>query len=137
MKTAKSQRNTRQRRVILDELRKTHLHPTAMELYDIARRRLPKISLGTVYRNLELLTETGAIRKLEILGKEARFDGDLDKHCHVRCERCSRVDDLAGAPPEQTIEESRDVNGWKILERRVEFVGICPDCQHMDKTNVN
>jgi Fur family ferric uptake transcriptional regulator len=122
---------------MLEELRKTHSHPTATELYEIVRRRLPRISLGTVYRNLELLTETGAIRRLEIFGKEARFDGDLDKHYHVRCERCSRVDDLVGTPPEQTIEESRDVNGWKILERRVEFVGICPECQYPGETGVN
>lgn len=133
MTMAKIQRNTPQRKVILEELRKTHSHPTATELYEIVRRRLPKISLGTVYRNLELLTEIGAIRKLEILGKEARFDGDMDRHYHVRCERCSRVDDLVSAPPEQTIEETKDVNGWKILERRVEFVGICPECQYRVK----
>ena len=137
MTTAKFQRNTPQRKVMLAELRKTHSHPTATELYEIVRRRLPKISLGTVYRNLELLTEMGAIRKLEILGKEARFDGDLSKHYHVRCVRCSRVDDLVGVHPEQTTEESGDVNGWKILERRVEFVGICPECQHLGETGVN
>ncbi len=137
MTTAKFQRNTPQRKVILAELRKTRSHPTATELYEIVRGRLPKISLGTVYRTLELLTEMGAIRTLEILGKEARFDGDLDKHLHVRCQRCSRVDDLAGASPEQTIEELRDVNGWKILECRVEFVGICPECQYLGETGVN
>lgn len=133
MTTAKIQRNTPQRKVMLEELRKTHSHPTATELYEIVRRRLPKISLGTVYRNLELLTEMGTVKKLEILGKEAQFDGDLNKHYHVRCERCSRVDDLVGASQEQTIQEPRDVNGWKILERRVEFVGICPECQYRVK----
>lgn len=133
MTTAKFRRNTQQRSIMLEELKKVQSHPTATELYEIVRRRLPTISLGTVYRNLELLTEMGAIRKLEILGKEARFDGDMDRHYHVRCERCSRVDDIASAPQEQTIQETRDVNGWKILERRVEFVGICPECQYRVK----
>jgi Fur family ferric uptake transcriptional regulator len=137
MTAAKFQRNTQQRKVMLEELRKTHSHPTATELYEIVRRRLPKISLGTVYRNLELLTEMGAIRKLEIFGKEARFDGDLERHYHVRCERCSRVDDFVSVFPVQAIEEARDMNGWKILGRRVEFVGICPECQYPCEAGVS
>jgi len=55
----KTQRNTRQRQVVLEELRKLTSHPTAAELYEITRARLPKISLGTVYRNLEVLAENG------------------------------------------------------------------------------
>ena len=94
----KTQRNTRQRQVILEELQKLTSHPTAAGLYEIVRRRLPKISLGTVYRNLELLARTGLIQKLEFGGGEARFDGNVDRHDHVRCVRCGRVDDIS-APP--------------------------------------
>jgi Fur family ferric uptake transcriptional regulator len=56
---------TRQRRVILEELRKVNTHPSADEIYEIVRKRLPRISLGTVYRNLEILSESGDIQKLE------------------------------------------------------------------------
>ena len=70
------QRNTRQREVILEELRKLRSHPTAPVLYEIVRRRLPRISLGTVYRNLELLAKSGVVRKLELSDSEARFDGN-------------------------------------------------------------
>ena len=74
------QRNTPQRKVILEELQKAASHPTAAELYEIVRRRLPRISLGTVYRNLELLSESGLIRKLSMGSAEARFDGDLEDY---------------------------------------------------------
>ena len=79
------QRNTRQRDVILGELRNSLTHPTATELYDLVRRRLPKISLGTVYRNLDLLARMGIIQRLEMAGAETRFDGDRRPHDHIRC----------------------------------------------------
>ena len=75
MRTNRLQRNSRQRQVILEELRKLTSHPTAAVLYAVVRRRLPKISLGTVYRNLELLARMGVVQKLELAGGEARFDG--------------------------------------------------------------
>ena len=77
MRFEPQQRTTRQRQVILEELQKLQSHPTAAALYEIVRRRVPKISLGTVYRNLELLARTGLIRKLEFAGAEARFDGNV------------------------------------------------------------
>ena len=123
------QRNTPQRRVILEELQKVASHPTAVELYEIVRRRMPRISLGTVYRNLELLAKTGTIRKLTFGGTEARFDGNPDCHYHVRCVRCGRVDDLDGLPPEPVPVEPGQAGGYRILGHRLEFVGICPHCR--------
>ncbi|MDR2745258.1 MAG: transcriptional repressor, partial [Desulfovibrio sp.] len=75
---------TRQRSVILEELRKVDTHPTADELYTIVRVRLPHISLGTVYRNLEYLVAAGEIARLESAGTSMRFDGDVSGHQHVR-----------------------------------------------------
>ncbi len=65
---------TRQRQVVLEAVRATDAHPTGDEVYRLARRKLPHISLGTVYRNLELLSEAGLIRKLELGGAARRFD---------------------------------------------------------------
>ena len=123
------QRNTPQRRVILEELQKVASHPTAVELYESVRRRMPRISLGTVYRNLELLAKTGTIGKLTFGGTEARFDGNPDCHYHVRCVRCGRVDDLDGLPPEPVPVEPGQAGGYQILGHRLEFVGICPRCR--------
>ena len=122
-------RNTQQRQVVLEELKKVSSHPTAAELYEITRRRLPKISLGTVYRNLELLAQMGRIRKLEIGGSEARFDGDVAEHYHVRCVHCGRVDDAHDMPAEPLIHEIKNLGDYEILGYNLEFVGICPACR--------
>jgi len=123
------QRNTRQRQVILEELQKLRSHPTAAELYEITRRRLPKISLGTIYRNLDLLVRAGVIQKLEISATEARFDGDSDRHCHVRCVRCGRVDDAHEVSVDQVEQRFKSVRGYKILGHRLELFGLCSECR--------
>ena len=87
-------RMTRQRAVILEELRKTTTHPTADELYGKVRERLPRISLGTVYRNLDFLADSGEIRRLEAAGTTKRFDGNMVEHQHVRCLCCGRIGDI-------------------------------------------
>lgn len=129
MAEQKRRRNTRQRQVVLDELRKLATHPTAAELYELTRRRLPKISLGTVYRNLELLVRRGVIRKIETGDSEARFDGKVHRHHHVRCLRCGRVDDAHAllANPMNVI--GGQVNDYEILGFRLEFVGVCRECR--------
>ena len=115
--------------MVLDELIKLTIHPTAAELYELTRRRLPRISLATVYRNLELLTRMGVVRKLETGGSEARFDGDLDRHHHVRCVRCGRVDDVHGVSTDFSGDKFTSPNGYSIIGHQVEFTGICPACQ--------
>ncbi len=123
------QRNTKQRKVILEELNHLTSHPTASELYEIVRQRLPRISLGTVYRNLELLTRMGLTQKLKISDSETRFDGNRERHYHVRCTRCRRVDDLHNAPANPVSEEIKSLDGYEILGFHLEFIGICPDCR--------
>jgi Fur family transcriptional regulator, ferric uptake regulator len=123
------QRNTPQRRVILEELQRMASHPTAIELYEVVRRRLPKVSLGTVYRNLDLLAQAGAIRRLDFSGAEARFDGSVTPHDHIRCLRCGRLDDIGTVPLAQSSRFANDFRGYKVLGHRLEFIGICPRCQ--------
>ena len=128
MSNPQFQRNTRQRQVILEELRKVNSHPTAGELHEIVRRRLPKISLGTVYRNLELLAGMSVIQKLQI-GGETRFDGDTRQHDHVRCVQCGRVEDIEGEP--LALDEGRHhaCRGYEIHGHRLELLGTCPACR--------
>ena len=115
--------------MILEELQKLTSHPTAATLYAIVRRRLPKISLGTVYRNLELLARMGGIQKLEFAGAEARFDGNSARHDHLRCVRCGRVDDVSAATLDLSGGAANDWGGYQILGHRLEFFGICPAVQ--------
>jgi Fur family ferric uptake transcriptional regulator len=114
--------------VVLEELKKLCSHPTAGELFEIARARLPKISLGTVYRNLELLAETGVIQKVAISGSDARFDANPERHHHVRCVRCGRVDDIHDLPPDFVKREVKSPSGYDIIGLRLEFIGVCPEC---------
>lgn len=132
------QRNTRQRQVIYDELCQLTSHPTATELYELLRPRLRNLSLGTVYRNLDLLARMGKIRKLQWAGGEARYDGSTHHHDHVRCVHCGRVADVAGEPRNVSPGDRQDYCGYEVLSYRVEFIGICPNCRERglaEKTN--
>ena len=122
---------TRQRQVILEELQRLRAHPSADEVYETVRKRLPRISLGTVYRNLEILSELGKIQKLEISGSIKRFDWRTEKHYHIRCINCDRVDD-APIKVMENVEDSLDsATGYKVTGHSLEFLGLCPVC--MDK----
>ena len=120
-------RMTRQRAIILEELRKMKSHPTADEIYDIVRTKMPRISLGTVYRNLDFLVETGAILKLEVAGNTKRFDGDISWHQHVRCTKCGAVGDIMYPHNIPNVEDLH-VDGFFITGARIEFDGICSKC---------
>ena len=126
MAIGKLRRNTPQRRVILHELCQLKSHPTAAEIYAVVRRRLPRISLGTVYRNLEVLHEDGMIRKMEFAGAESRFDGTLEQHYHVRCTECGRVEDIFTLDPGQAPVEPCEIAGFQVTGHRLEYFGVCP-----------
>ena len=121
-------RLTTQRQVILEELASVTTHPTANEVYDMVRRRLPRIGLGTVYRNLELMAESGLILKLEVGGTQKRFDATTDLHYHIRCTACGKVDDIK-LPVQQEINKlAAGATDYQILGHHVEFSGICGSC---------
>ena len=121
-------RMTNQRRVILEELRKVHTHPTVDELYTIVKARMPHISLGTVYRNLDLLTETGEVLKLDSAGTMRRYDGRIEPHRHVRCRVCGRIGDIFEAEEEPSLSHL-SVPGFTVTAVRVEYDGICDECR--------
>ncbi len=122
-------RMTLQRRIILEELRRTDAHPTAEELYEAVRRRLPRISLGTVYRNLEHLANTGDARKIETGGASRRFDGNVaDDHYHARCLACGKLEDVSLTVVRNLDYGTDGVNGFRIVGHQLMFTGYCPDC---------
>jgi len=128
------QRNSKQREVILEELRKLHSHPTAAVLYQIVRQRLPRISLGTVYRNLELLAKAGLIRKLGSSAKEARYDGDISHHYHLSCIECGRIDDISNPPPINIESHRVTQDGWDVAGHQLAFYGTCPGCRETQES---
>ncbi|MDL2210953.1 transcriptional repressor [Desulfovibrio sp. OttesenSCG-928-O18] len=121
-------RNTKQRTVILKKLREVTSHPTADEVYAMTRESLPRISLGTVYRNLELLTRQGDILCLENSGAQKRFDGNPMPHHHVRCSECGKIGDVH-APVQTPGIDGLQVKGFTLTGVSVLFEGVCDSCK--------
>jgi Fur family ferric uptake transcriptional regulator len=119
---------TLQRKKIMEIVREGNTHPSADEVYTRVRSFLPRISLGTVYRNLEVLSEMGKIQKLELSGSLKRFDWNPKKHYHIRCVRCDRVDDTPLAPLNQLEDELYEATVFQIIGHNLEFTGLCPEC---------
>ena len=130
MANTKLRRNTPQRKMVLEELCQMTSHPTAAELYAVVRRRLPRISLGTIYRNLEVLHRDGMILKMEFAGTESRFDGNAKQHYHVRCTECGRIDDSHSLDPDQIPVQPAELAGYLITGHRLKYFGLCPDCRN-------
>jgi len=120
---------TRQREIILDELQRVNTHPTAYEIFEMVKHKLPRISLGTVYRNLEVLSEAGLIRTMPVGKAPRRFDGMADSHYHLVCVRCGQVEDVGQgmvAIKENGLEKK---SGYRLIGHRLKFLGLCPHCK--------
>lgn len=120
-------RMTKQRAVILETLRAVTTHPTADEIYGMVREKMPRISLGTVYRNLDLLASSGEIKCLNRAGVQKRFDGDISHHLHVRCSSCGKVADIFS--PIVLPDASPSIPGFSITNMEVAFIGVCDECR--------
>ncbi|HQG32081.1 MAG TPA: transcriptional repressor [Deltaproteobacteria bacterium] len=124
-------RMTEQRRIIFDELKKTYEHPSASDIYEKVKQRLPHISLGTVYRNLEILAARGIIKKLDMASGQRRFDAGVHAHHHIRCISCGRVDDVPSDSPTSLgsiLAKVKKVSGYDEVGCAADFYGICPKC---------
>ena len=128
-------RMTRQRQVILEELRATDQHPSADDVYSRVKQKLPRISLGTVYRNLEILTELGEIQTIATAGNLKRFDGAAHNHYHMRCMTCDRLFDAPLDVCDALERALQDKTDFRILSHQLEFVGICSKCQRRHSEN--
>jgi Fe2+ or Zn2+ uptake regulation protein len=128
MEQALSRRDTRQRRLVYAAVAESREHPTAEWVHRRVRRQLPRISLGTVYRNLQLLVSEGRLRAWT-RGRSVRFDADLAAHDHFVCESCGLLVDLERAPEAPSTERTLKTRGYLVRERILEFVGLCRDCR--------
>ena len=133
MQLTPQMRLTTQRQIILEELGKVTTHPTANEVYDMVRKRLPRIGLGTVYRNLELMAESGIILKLEVGGTQKRFDATIDPHYHIRCLNCGKVDDIEMPVMSEINKAAEELSQYQVLGHHIEFSGLCSECNDIDE----
>ncbi len=125
----KKSRNTRQRAVILDILKRNPVHPTAEDIYREARRTLPNISLGTVYRNLNFLRDQGLVREVRSHGDtSSRFEAELPPHAHFHCTECQTVVDLPLPQCLQTISWDGKTGVGTVKSVDLHVIGACANC---------
>jgi len=120
-------RNTRQLELIWSEVRDDASHPTADQVYYRVRRKLSRISLGTVYRNLQKLVGDGKLQVL-MLGRAQRFDSLVSRHQHFICERCDRVFDVIVEQAKELKPAKLPHHGFKVTSHQVAFYGVCKRC---------
>jgi len=123
-------RNTIQRNMVLDAVRKLHNHPTADEVYALVKEGYPNISRATVYRNLSLLCDAGEIRKREVPNSPDRYDHNTTNHYHVKCAVCGKFMDLDMEYLEDLNKKVTNTNGFVLTSHNIVFSGICEDCQN-------
>ena len=120
-------RKSRQRDAILQNLQQRCDHPTAMELYLSVRAEMPNLSLGTVYRNLNMLASDGVILKISFEGAD-RYDGNKELHYHFRCFECGRVTDVDMPPINDINSKAQAYAKGRIDTHELIFSGVCNEC---------
>lgn len=122
---------SRQREAIKNYLMDTKAHPTADTIYAELKKVYPSISLGTVYRNLNLLADQGEINKIPTSDGGIRFDYDTSEHCHLLCEKCGRVEDIS--LDQELIsainEQAQGAYDGLIKNHEIQFFGLCKKCR--------
>lgn len=121
-------RQTRQRRLVYESVASTDAHPSAEWVYECVRRQMPRVSLGTVYRNLQLLVAEGRL-KAWTRGRTTRYDADVTPHDHFVCRACELLLDIERAPEGISSEKRLKARGHQIDNRVLEFIGVCRDCR--------
>jgi Fe2+ or Zn2+ uptake regulation protein len=130
---AQRTRETQQRKVVYETIKKTQVHPTADWIFERVREAMPKISLGTVYRNLGVLKQEGLVRELYGTDRRARYEANMIPHAHFVCSGCGEITDVHG-DTELDWRTMKDLVGCEVSEQRIEFVGYCPACVHRRRT---
>ena len=124
----KLRRFSRQRQMVLDVVKNRTKHPTADKVYEILKKDHPEISLGTVYRNLNLLAEMGEISRVETSSVKDHFDGNQHPHAHFVCRKCGGVFDL-NLDISQLLQSAKGLEGsFQVEDCKVLVQGVCEDC---------
>ncbi len=121
---------SKQREIILETLSENVVHPTAEYLWEKVKEKEPKISLATLYRNLNKLAQNGIIKKIEGLGTSSHFDHNTHKHYHFICIKCGEVFDVSAEVAPDIIERTQALTDFTIESHDVVFTGICKNCKN-------
>lgn len=120
-------RNTRQRQLVLEAVRSRCDHPTAEQIYQDVAAKDPKVSRGTVYRNLAVLSQAGELCEVET-PSASRYDLRKDRHHHLVCSSCGAVVDAPVDYQEQLDALAAAASGYTVTGHHTIFQGLCPAC---------
>ena len=123
---------SKQREVILNTLKENVVHPTAEYLYAKIQEKDPKISLATLYRNLNQLTENGIIKKIDGLENSSHYDHNTHNHYHFICKKCNRVYDIKSEVAPDLINKTEELTDFLIENHDIVFSGICKECRGVE-----
>lgn len=132
MKQRTRTRETRQRKVVYETIKNTQSHPTADWIFERVRNTVPKISLGTVYRNLSVLKEEGLINEIYGNDRRAHYDATVTPHAHFICSDCGSILDVH-SKIDLDWRSLKELVGCEVAAQRVEFLGVCAACQHRSR----
>ena len=121
---------SKQREMILNQVKMFPVHPTADQVYTALKADNPNLSLGTVYRNLNLLSEMGELLKIRIADGSDGFDGRTDCHYHMVCDRCSRVFDVELSELDGLNDTVSQKYGHRLTMVTLNLNGVCCECEN-------
>ena len=121
---------TPRRAKLLEVLVASDRHPSVGEIHDEVRRYFPKTSLATIYNTIELLKETGQVLEIEFSSAANRYDGRIPQaHPHLICVECEKIEDLEVAAAGEPLEAISAATGYRLVNQRTDYYGVCPQCQ--------
>ena len=123
----KGLRITQPRVAILDFLLASREHPSARQIWEAVKKKIPSIGISTVYSTLEVLTKHNIIKELEFTERENRYEGNLAHHINLICIHCGKISDYMTAHT-LDFEQVREVTRFHALYARFELYGICLKC---------
>ena len=121
---------SRQRELIYNTVIENQVHPTAEFVYKYLKKDNPQLSLGTVYRNLQQLSDNGAINRVSIPNQPDRFDGVIKPHYHAVCSKCGKIEDIFIEEMESIDSLVAEKTGLNIIGHEIVFKTICPLCKN-------
>ena len=120
---------SKQRDLILNTLRENSTHPTAENIYTLLKEANPKLSLATVYRNLNQLAQQGILRQIKGLDDSIHFDHQLHPHYHFLCQCCGKIYDVPESVAPCIDKSVEDVLNATVIHHEMSFIGVCSDCK--------
>ena len=128
-KTEPGEKLTPQREAVLQVIREREDHPTANDIFEAARRRLPGISYATVYNSLRFLKEAGLVHEIKFGDSASRYDRETDRHDHALCSQCGKLVDFDLPQAAELMKAAARRSKFKPESVHLTLKGVCPDCR--------